>query len=67
MKRYQVIVGNLGTVLETNSKVFAWRAYGEYIGISQSEGMRATGEDVTLMCDDEIIAEYAAPKDDSDQ
>ena len=57
-KQYSVIVGNVGTVLETANKNEAVKTYGEYKRISISGVGRAGGEDVTLICDDEPLYEY---------
>lgn len=56
--RYQVIVGNLGTVLDTNCRIQAHREYESYRYQSRLTYGRASGEPVTLMEDGEPIKEY---------
>lgn len=58
MKNYSVIVGNVGTVLETTGRNEAIKTYGEYKRISITGLGRAGGEDVTLFCDDEQLYEH---------
>ena len=58
MSEYQVLVGNIGTVLVTNNRNDAVKVYGEYKKLSLSEFGRAGGEDVTLFCDNEIMYEH---------
>ena len=58
MKKYQVIVGNIGTVIDTDDKAEAYQTYHEYIGLSVSYGGRCSGESVALMTNDDIEAEY---------
>lgn len=60
--KYQVLVGNVGHICDTDNGAEAWREYRRYIGQSRSEHGRAAGEPVTLFVDGEIRAEYFAPK-----
>lgn len=55
MSRYQVIVGNIGTVLDTDSRQAAAKTYGEYKQQSIDHYGRASGEEVTLFMDDEPL------------
>ncbi|HRH90771.1 MAG TPA: hypothetical protein PLW01_02515 [Agitococcus sp.] len=57
-KQYSVIVGNVGTVLETTNRKEAVKTYGEYKRISIAGAGRAGGEDVTLFCNDELLYEH---------
>lgn len=59
MNHYSVVVGNVGTVLETQNKRDALGTYKDYIMRSQSNRGRCAGEPVTLFQDDEIAMEYA--------
>ena len=56
--KYKVYVGNLGLVHEGDDKDDAMISYNEYYLQSTLGYGRASHEDVTLMEDDEIIAEY---------
>ena len=56
--KYQLIVGNIGTVLETEDEPTASENYSAYVQISQSTHGRASGEQVTLMMNGEPIMEY---------
>lgn len=59
MPTYEVIVGNIGTVLNTHNGFDAYREYQTYCGISKRNEGRAAGEPVTLMKDGEPVREYA--------
>jgi hypothetical protein len=61
MSNYQVIVGNIGLVHESNNLITARGAYGEYKRQSQSNYGRAAGEAVTLFKDGEPHVEYNPP------
>lgn len=61
MKKYQVVVGNIGHVLDTNNGREARREYRAWIAQSEAEHGRASGEPVTLFQDGDIAAEYFAP------
>ena len=58
MKTHQVIVGNVGTVLDTHNPAEALRTFNQYIAISKSGSGRASGEPVTLMTNGEPFREY---------
>lgn len=52
MKRFQVIVGNIGKVYDGDNEVEAKKIYGQYKDeIKSGSAGRATGEEVTLMRD----------------
>ncbi len=57
--RYQVIVGNIGTVYDGNDMIEANRTYGEYKDQSLSNFGRASGETVTMMDNDDIKFEFS--------
>jgi hypothetical protein len=57
-KRFQLIVGNIGTVCDTSCPRTVVQEYKEYIDLSNREFGRASGEDVTLMVDGEIRHEH---------
>lgn len=57
-KQYSVIVGNVGTVLDTTDRNEAIKTYGEYKRISIAGAGRAGGEDVALFCDDDPLYEH---------
>ena len=59
MSRFIVVVGNVGTVLETASKRDAIGTYNDYVMQSQSNRGRCAGEPVTLFQDNDIALEYA--------
>jgi hypothetical protein len=56
--KYQVIVGNVGTVIDTNNKKEADKTYKQYMHDSDDNIGRVGGEIVTLMEDDEIVREF---------
>ena len=58
MSNYQVIVGNIGLVHESNRCVEARGIYGEYVRQSRQGYGRAAGEAVALFKDDEPVLEY---------
>jgi hypothetical protein len=62
MGRFQVIVGNIGTVYDGNSYSKATEDYLEYLDQSARQYGRAAGEDVTLMADGEIIHEHVGDR-----
>lgn len=59
---YQVIVGNIGTVVNTNDHTEASRAFHEYVRQANTGYGRAAGESVVFMRGDEVISER--PSDD---
>ena len=58
MSRYQVIVGNIGTVYDGDSIRLAKLDFAAYVRLSKKSLGRASGEDVTLMDDCEPEMEY---------
>jgi len=56
--QYSVIVGNVGTVFNSNIKKDAIATYEEYVKMSDSSRGRVGGEDVVLTCNDEPLYEY---------
>jgi hypothetical protein len=55
---YEVIVGNIGTVYSGDDVREAVKTYSEYKEQSETGQGRASGESVTLVCDDEIWMEH---------
>ena len=62
MSRYQVQVGNVGTVYDGPDSVEAYRCF--YVFERQSKALygRSAGEAVTMFKDDEIVKEYVPPE-----
>lgn len=58
MHKYTVVVGNLGTVVDTDSVREARKAFDYYASQSQFGLGRAADEPVTLFCDGEIAYDY---------
>lgn len=58
MTTYQVIVSNVGTVYEGDSKADAKAVYADYVNQSRQAIGRAAGEDVTAMLNGEPYREY---------
>lgn len=58
MRKYQVIVGNIGTVYDGTSYAQATRDFDHYAQQSRDGVGRAAFEEVTLLEDDEIIREH---------
>lgn len=56
--RYRVIVGNIGTVEETDNPIEANKTYGDYKRQSIGGIGRAGGESVVLMDGDDIKYEH---------
>ena len=59
-EKYQVLVGNIGTVYEGLDPVVADKIYREYKRQSKSGYGMVALEDVVLLEDDEIICEHVA-------
>jgi hypothetical protein len=57
-KSYEVLVGNIGTVLTTAKRTEAEGVYKDYVAASKAGVGRAGGEAVALLCDGEPIREY---------
>ncbi len=56
--KFQVIVGNIGTVYAGNNYMQAMSAYSTYVRQSTKNIGRAAGESVTVMHNGEIKHEY---------
>lgn len=63
---YEVMVGNVGTVITTTSMVRARTAYDKYVDLSRTHTGRASGEEVVLMRNGEPIAEHMGDSYDND-
>ena len=67
MHKYQVIVGNVGTVYDGDNEAQALREYAECVKLSkESEVGRMSDEDVTLFVDNEPEKEYSPDEKDSE-
>lgn len=55
---YEVLVGNIGKVWEGNHHNDGMNVYAIYVNQSQTNYGRASGADVTLWVDGEIIKEF---------
>jgi hypothetical protein len=62
--RYEVIVGNIGTVYDGASMSAASETYRDYVMMSKSERGRAGGESVTMFKDGDIVREHAGSSED---
>lgn len=60
--RYEVIVGNLGTVYSGPDRGEAFRRYRDYKSLSKRHEGRAADENVTIMRDGEPVLEYTSPE-----
>lgn len=60
--RYEVVVGNVGTVYTGTSRKDALDSYNEYVELSESGFGRAANEDVALMLDGEFEQEHLGEK-----
>lgn len=56
--KWEVIVGNLGTVFSGSNGFIAINDFNSWVQESKTEGRRVTDEPVTLMKDDEPYREY---------
>lgn len=56
--RYEVIVGNIGTVYSGNNFMQASAKFAAYVKLSKADSGRASGESVTLLDHDEIKREH---------
>lgn len=59
--KWQIIVGNVGNVLDTDNGFQASKEFNQWKGIVKSATGRAAGETVTLMRDGEPHREYTPP------
>lgn len=62
--KYEVIVGNIGTVYNGNNKREAQLVYTTYVDRSKSGRGRCAGESVYLMANGDPIQEHQGPADD---
>ena len=58
MNRFEVIVGNIGSVYSGTSEISALLAYGEYVNQSTTNYGRAADESVILMVNDHPWLEH---------
>jgi hypothetical protein len=58
MEKFEVIVGNIGTVYSGTNRHEAEGAYNEYVVASKLKAGRAAGEQVTMMKDGEPVHGY---------
>lgn len=67
--KFEVVVGNIGTVYVGKDGKMADKKFNLYTVYSKENLGRAAGEDVTLMNNGEIAKKYLAPRreDDTDQ
>lgn len=69
--KWQIIVGNLGTVLDTDNGFKVNTEFAQWKGIVNNATGRAAGETVTIMRDGEVHREYtpkiAKPSDPSEE
>jgi len=56
--RYQVIVGNIGTVYDAGDREWAQSNYDDYVALSKSRQGRAADESVVMLENGEVVAEY---------
>ena len=64
--RYEVTVGNVGTVYTGDDKKKALKDYAAYVSISIKGTGRAGGESVYLLDDGELAQEFIGSNDDGD-
>ena len=55
---YEIYVGNIGCVLTTQVRLDAIKCYWDYVSQSMCGYGRATGEDVTMFKDGDILLEH---------
>lgn len=61
MAKYQVVVGNVGTIYDGDNPIMARTEYGVMKQASKAPYGRASGEPVTLFCDGEILHGFDYP------
>ncbi len=64
--KYEVVVGNVGTVYSGNNAVEANRTFREYVAQSRLSIGRAAGEDVTLLRNGEPAREHTGTQAEED-
>ena len=57
--KYEIIVGNIGSVYNGNSKAEAYRVFGHYM--LDGNSTRGAGEDIILLENGEIVREDKVP------
>ncbi len=58
MKKYEIVVSNIGTVYQGNSKKEAEKIYNEYIKLSKGNYGRACGENCYFMKNGEPLKTF---------
>ncbi len=58
MVRFEVIVGNIGSVYAGGIQRIAEQKFSEYVRQSKAAGLRASGENVTMLFKGKIRHEY---------
>jgi hypothetical protein len=58
MSKFQVIVGNIGTVYDGNNFTVASTTFNQYVKASKAQDGRASGESVVLMHNNKIRKEH---------
>ena len=66
MARYQVVVGNVGTVYDGDDRQESRMKFTGYRSMSKGDYGRASGESVYLMDDGEIVLEFVGREDIND-
>jgi hypothetical protein len=61
--KYQVLVGNIGTVVDTDDHKEAVRTFHEYVRQANDGYGRASGESVVFMRDGEPVSERLSDED----
>lgn len=65
MYKYQVVVGNIGTVYDGDNKKKAYTLFKEYCSLSKDNYGRAAGEDVALFEDGHLEEDFLGSISDS--
>lgn len=63
--KYQVIVGNIGQVVDTDSQSEALRTFDAYVELSKLDMGRAAGESVTMLEDGQPVCDFLGAYDPS--
>lgn len=66
MAKYQVVVGNVGTIYDGDNPIMARTEYGIMKEASKTPFGRASGEPVTLFCDGEPLHGFEYVPEDRD-
>lgn len=62
MSKYQIIVGNIGTVYSGENEKESLKIFREYVSQSLHGFAYAGNEDVVILCDGEILKEFYGNK-----